>query len=141
LTICPKKRTISSGLRRPSVVTQSTRRGTSKLFQLTKCSRGFGRAEVTTARFLKPAEAEVDEAVAYFDEQRTGLADRFEQDLLATVNFVMDHPRSGKPLNERVRKARFRTFRYNLIYVIDEYEIVIVAVAHIGDAPVTGIVG
>ena len=82
------------------------------------------------ARFLKPAEAEVDEAVAYFDEQRQGLGDRFEQDLLATINFVIEHPLSGKSLNERVRKFRLRTFRYNLIYVIDELDIVVVAVAH-----------
>jgi plasmid stabilization system protein ParE len=83
-----------------------------------------------SARFLKPAQAEVDEAVAYFDEQRPGLGDRFEQDLLATLNFVTEHPRSGKPLTERVRKVRLRTFRYNLIYVVDEAEIVVVAVAH-----------
>lgn len=82
------------------------------------------------ARFLKPAEAEAGEAVAYFDEQRPGLGDRFEQDLQSAVTFVIEHPRSGKPLSERVRKFPLRTFRYNLIYVIDELEIVVVAVAH-----------
>lgn len=82
------------------------------------------------ARFLKPAEAEAEEAVAYFDQQRPGLGDRFEQDLLATVSFVIEHPLSGQSLNERVRKFRLRTFRYNLIYVIDELEIVVLAVAH-----------
>jgi mRNA-degrading endonuclease RelE of RelBE toxin-antitoxin system len=29
-----------------------------------------------------------------------------------------------------VRKARLRTFKYNVIYVIDDTEVVIVAVAH-----------
>jgi toxin ParE2 len=85
---------------------------------------------VIGARFLKPAEAEVDEAAAYFDEQRPGLGDRFEQDLLAAVNFVIEHPLSGMSLTKHVRKQRLRTFSYNLIYVIDELEIVIVAVAH-----------
>jgi toxin ParE2 len=82
------------------------------------------------ARFLKPAQFEVDEAVAYFDEQRSGLGDRFEQDLLATVNFLTEHPLSGKALTERVRRFRLRTFRYNVIYVVDGQEVVIVAVAH-----------
>lgn len=82
------------------------------------------------ARFLKPAENEVDEAVAYFDEQRPGLGDRFEQDLFATINFLVDHPLSGKLINERVRMFRLRTFRYNVIYVNDEVEIIVVAVAH-----------
>lgn len=84
------------------------------------------------ARFLKPAEAEVDEAVAYYDEQRSGLGDRFEQDSQAAVGLVIQHPLAGQALSKLVRKLRFRTFRYNLIYVIDENEseIVIVAVAH-----------
>lgn len=64
------------------------------------------------ARFLEPAELEVDEAIAYLDAQRTGLGDRFEQDLRTTVNFLTEHPFGGKSINERVRKfrpARFAT--------------------------------
>ena len=82
------------------------------------------------ARFLKAAEVEVDEAVAYFDTQRDGLGDRFEQDLQNTVAFVTEHPQSGRAIRGRVRKFRLRTFRYNVIYVIDGDEIIIVAVAH-----------
>src|SRR5262245_3317411 len=82
------------------------------------------------ARFLKPAEVEIEEAITYLDQQRQGLGDRFEQDLESTVTFVTAHPRSGKALTERVRKFPFRKFPYNVIYVIDETEIIIVAVAH-----------
>ncbi|HET7437366.1 MAG TPA: type II toxin-antitoxin system RelE/ParE family toxin [Thermoanaerobaculia bacterium] len=82
------------------------------------------------ARFLRPAEAEVIEAVAYFDEQRDGLGDRFEEDLTASVAFATEFPRSGKQISKNVRQLPFGRFRYNLIYVIDEDEIVIVAVAH-----------
>jgi plasmid stabilization system protein ParE len=82
------------------------------------------------ARFLKPAQAEVDEAVAYFDEQREGLGDRFEQDLLHTLTVIIEHPLIGKPLSKRVRKFKLRKFRYNVIYVIDDHEVIVVAVAH-----------
>lgn len=82
------------------------------------------------ATFLLPAQAEVDEAVAYFDAQHAGLGDRFEADLLATVHSVTERPLSGKLIGGRVRKMRFRTFRYNVIYVPDPDEIVIIAVAH-----------
>ena len=82
------------------------------------------------ARFLKAAEAEANEVVAYLDEQRTGLGDRFEDDLLATVTVVSQHPFSGKAIGDIVRQSRLRTFRYNLIYVVDGDEIVIVAIAH-----------
>ena len=82
------------------------------------------------ARFLKAAEVEVDVAVGYFDTQRDGLGDRFEQDLQNTVAFVTTHPMSGRAISDRVRKFRLRAFRYNIIYVIDGEEIIIVAVAH-----------
>ncbi len=82
------------------------------------------------AQFLKAAELEVDEAVAYFDIQRDGLGDRFEQDLQNTVVFVTAHPQSGRVITGRVRKFRLRTFRYNVIYAIDGDEVIIVAVAH-----------
>jgi mRNA-degrading endonuclease RelE of RelBE toxin-antitoxin system len=81
-------------------------------------------------RFLPSAKAEADEAVAYFDEQLNGLGDRFEQDLQDTVGFVREHPFSGKRLSNHVRRFRLHTFRYNVIYVVDGDEIVIVAVAH-----------
>jgi len=82
------------------------------------------------ARFIKAAELEVDETVAYFDEQRDGLGDRFKQDLQNTVAFITSHPFSGKAISARVRKFSLHTFRYNIVYIIDADEIVVVAVAH-----------
>lgn len=81
-------------------------------------------------RFLKPAEAEIDEAIAYLDAQRPGLGERFEQDLLETTTLIGERPLIGKVLSRLVRKFRFRRFRYSLVYVVAADEIVIVAVAH-----------
>ncbi len=39
-------------------------------------------------RFLKAAQPEIEEAVAYFDEQREGLGDRFQIDLQNTIDFI-----------------------------------------------------
>jgi plasmid stabilization system protein ParE len=85
---------------------------------------------VRQVRFLRAAETEADEAVAYFDEQRPGLGDRFEQELIDAVEVLKQFPRSGKPLTSLVRKLRLRTFRYNVVYVANDNEIVVVAVAH-----------
>jgi plasmid stabilization system protein ParE len=85
---------------------------------------------VKRTRFLRPAEIEVEDATAYFDEQRAGLGDRFEHDLFATAKFVTEHPFAGTSVGKLARKYPFRTFSYNLIYVVDEEELVIVAVAH-----------
>jgi plasmid stabilization system protein ParE len=81
-------------------------------------------------RFLKAAQAEIDDATAYFDEQREGLGRRFKVDLQRTIDFVLEHPHSGKRLADRVRKFRLSTFRYDVIFILDVAEIVIVAVAH-----------
>ena len=85
---------------------------------------------MSQVRFLRPAEKEVEEAVAYFDDQRDGLGDRFERELADTVETLVEYPRSGKPLSKLIRKLRLRSFPYNLIYAVDDDEIIIVAVAH-----------
>ncbi|MDP9193255.1 MAG: type II toxin-antitoxin system RelE/ParE family toxin [Acidobacteriota bacterium] len=82
------------------------------------------------ARFLKPAEAEVDEAIAYFDSQREDLGARFEKDLLHTITLIAERPLIGRPITKRARKFMLRKFRYNVIYVVDDHEVIIVAVAH-----------
>lgn len=85
---------------------------------------------MTPVRFLAPAEAEAEEAIRYFDMQREGLGDRFEQELLDAVSALRKSPLIGRKLSERVHAWRLRTFRYNVIYVLDPEELLIVAVAH-----------
>jgi plasmid stabilization system protein ParE len=85
---------------------------------------------VTVVRFLRPAEVEANDAVEYFDDQRNGLGDRFEQDLLETLAFLRKHPLSGKRLSEAVRRFPMRPFRYSVVYAVDDDEIVVIDVAH-----------
>ena len=85
---------------------------------------------MTQARFLEPAEAELEEAVAYFDRQSVGLGNRFEREVEATVALVTQHPEIGSPLTKRVRKFRVRKFKYKIIYIAEGDEILILAVAH-----------
>lgn len=85
---------------------------------------------MTPARFLEPAEAELEEAVAYFDRQFNDLGDRFKRQVELTVALIAEHPEIGSPLTKRVRKFRVRKFKYNVIYMFDPDEIVIIAIAH-----------
>jgi plasmid stabilization system protein ParE len=85
---------------------------------------------VRPARFLKLAEAEVEEAVGFFDRQVAGLGDRFQREVEITVAHITEHPEIGSPLTKRTRKFRIRKFNYNVVYVADDEEIVIIAVAH-----------
>ena len=81
-------------------------------------------------RFLEPAEAEVEEAVAFFDRQLVGLGDRFQREVEHTLALIAERPDIGSPLTKRIRKFRVRKFRYKIIYAVAGEEIVIIAVAH-----------
>ena len=82
------------------------------------------------ARFLEPAEVELDDAVVYLNEQVPGLGERFAQEIQVAVDMISRHPEIGSTMIRRVRKFPLRTFPYNVIYVADVDELVIVAVAH-----------
>lgn len=80
-------------------------------------------------RFLEPAAAEIEEHVNYFDRQLLGLGDRFEQEVRYAVTIISGYPEIGSPLTRRIRKLHLRTFPYNVIYLVDGDEAVILAVA------------
>lgn len=80
-------------------------------------------------RFLEEADAEFQEQIAYFDEQAGGLGDRFVADVEATVHDVREYPESGSPVSRNVRKRVLRVFKYNVLYVNEPEEIVVVAIA------------
>jgi len=61
---------------------------------------------VKNARFLEPADAELEGHISYFEKQLIGLGERFEQEVRYAVGLVSEHPRIGAPLTKRVRKLR-----------------------------------
>jgi plasmid stabilization system protein ParE len=80
-------------------------------------------------RFLEEVDTEFHEQIAYFDQQVPGLAERFVADVEATVTDIREYPESGSRLSRKVRKRVLRVFKYNVLYVNESEEIVIVAVA------------
>jgi toxin ParE1/3/4 len=52
------------------------------------------------------------------------------QDLQETLDFVRKYPLSGKQIPKNLRRFRLRKFKYNVVYVFEADEILIVAVAH-----------
>lgn len=81
-------------------------------------------------RFLAAALGEVDDAVAYLDEQRPGLGERFERDLESTIALIAQHPFTGKRLTAHVRKFGLNKFKYNVIYSVDGDDLLMIAIAH-----------
>ncbi|HEV7486043.1 MAG TPA: type II toxin-antitoxin system RelE/ParE family toxin [Thermoanaerobaculia bacterium] len=76
------------------------------------------------------AKAEVVEAAAYLESQRPGYGDRFLAAFESARQFVINHPRSGRPETSDVRAWPVQGFSYSIVYTLDEDEVFIVAVRH-----------
>jgi plasmid stabilization system protein ParE len=86
-------------------------------------------------RFLTPAQRELDDAVAWYDEQAAGLGLEFLDELDRAVRRVLDFPLSFPEIERSIRRCRLARFPYGLIYGVDGETIVVLAVAHLHRQP------
>lgn len=88
-----------------------------------------------TTRFLEEAEAELDEAVANYNDQVDGLGIELAAEVQRGLAHIEKFPEGWQRLNRRVRRYRLRRFPYGLVYSVLPSEIVVVAVMHLHRAP------
>jgi len=81
-------------------------------------------------RFLSLTEQEIDEAVAWFDEQVEGKGTDFLDELDRVIRRVKAYPFASTQIEPDIRRCLFARFSYSLIYGIEEQTIVVIAVAH-----------
>lgn len=86
-------------------------------------------------RFLAPAQRELDDAVAWYNEQVIGLGLEFLDELDRAVRRVLAFPLSYPEIEPGIRRCRLARFPYGLIYGVDDETVVIVAVAHLHRRP------
>lgn len=82
------------------------------------------------SRFHEAAEAELAEAISYYDGKAAGLGDRFLADAKRATRYIERYPEIAPIIEEGVRAKVLATFPYTLLYVVEEYELYILAVAH-----------
>jgi plasmid stabilization system protein ParE len=82
------------------------------------------------SRFHEAADEELTEAVAYYDTKASGLGDRFVADVKAATRYIEDYPHVAPVIEEGVRQKVLRQFPFSLMYVVEEHDLFIVAVAH-----------
>lgn len=81
-------------------------------------------------RYHEKAEAELDEAAAWYDEQREGLGGEFIAAVDARIHQIVEAPKRW-PLVAGSRRALITRFPYVIVYrQLDDGMIQIVAVAH-----------
>ena len=61
-------------------------------------------------RFLKPAERELREAVAFYDKQKNGLGDEFLDEIDIAIERVLHFPKAYTPVGKEIRRIRTKRF-------------------------------
>jgi plasmid stabilization system protein ParE len=86
-------------------------------------------------RVLEEAEAELCQAVLYYEAQRRGLGVEFQAQVASSIKAIGESPNrfglyEGKPLSRPFRRALVKRFPYVVIFEVRDKEVLIVAVAH-----------
>jgi len=81
-------------------------------------------------QFHDEAEEEFAETAVFYESRVLGLGASFTSEVQRTVTLIREHPDSGSPLGQKVRKVLVRRFPYSVIYRHHAGQIFILAVAH-----------
>jgi plasmid stabilization system protein ParE len=85
--------------------------------------------------FHPEALAEYSEAVQYYAEQRSEVAQMFINAIEDAVYRIRESPTRWAIVNEDVRRCLTRKFPYSILYTIEQDYILILAVTHCSREP------
>ncbi|MEG4440616.1 type II toxin-antitoxin system RelE/ParE family toxin [Microcoleus sp. AT9_B5] len=85
--------------------------------------------------FHPEALAEYSEAVQYYAEQRSEVAQMFINAIEDAVYRIRESPTRWAIVDEDVRRCLTRKFPYSILYTIEEDYILIIAVTHCSREP------
>jgi len=85
--------------------------------------------------FLAPAEAELLDAVSYYNSQSEGLGYEFAAEVKRTIERIVQYPEAWFQLSKRTRRCRTNRFPYGVIYQIRSENLLVVAVMHLSRDP------
>lgn len=81
--------------------------------------------------FLPEAEAEHEEAIAFYESERKGVGLRFQTAVAAAIRVLQADPERPPMLaRSKCRRVRLKKFPYHLVYAVLRDRIRIIAVAH-----------
>ena len=81
------------------------------------------------------AEADLEDAAAWYERQREGLGQDFLDESQRTFDHISENPRLYPMLHRETRRAVVRRFPFGVFYKVEEASIVVVAVMHASRHP------
>jgi toxin ParE1/3/4 len=80
--------------------------------------------------YLPAALLDLEESAAWYEEQQSGVGERFHEAVRLTIRKIQSHPQLGAPRRRDSRKWRVARFPYSVVYREAANQIIIVAIAH-----------
>jgi hypothetical protein len=88
-------------------------------------------------RFLDVAQSEFDDAIDYYEEQRSGLGFEFAEEVEHALERINHYPEAWSSLSSRVRRCLLNRFPYSVIYEVRSELLIIVAIQNNHRGPET----
>ncbi|MFY9875534.1 MAG: type II toxin-antitoxin system RelE/ParE family toxin [Rhodomicrobium sp.] len=82
------------------------------------------------ARFIAPAQQELDKAVERYNGKALSLGDALFDEVVSASQRLCDFPELWPKVRQNIRRCRLKRFPYSLLYRADAEEIVVIAVMH-----------
>jgi len=73
---------------------------------------------------------ELDEAYAWYEEQRSGLGEEFLAEVQTRLNLIQGNPEIHAPIHRQVRRSLVKRFSSSILYRIEPSRIVVIAILH-----------
>ena len=90
-----------------------------------------------TRRFIvRPlAEADLEDAARWYEDERAGLSERFLSDVDRTIARIRERPFEFPAVSGNVRRALLHTFPYAVYFRMSDEAVVVLAVLHLRRNP------
>ncbi len=86
-------------------------------------------------RYLAPAIQELEEAYQYYEEELTGLGDRFLDEVDSAIRRIKIFPRGYILLGKNTRRCLIKGFPHAILYTTEQDTIIILAISHTHRSP------
>ncbi len=87
------------------------------------------------AEILAAAEADLSDAVSYYNEQSEGLGYEFAAEIKQTLGRILQFPDAWQSLSLRTRRCRTKRFPYGVVYQLRSDVVLVVAIMHLRQHP------
>jgi plasmid stabilization system protein ParE len=86
-------------------------------------------------RFHPVATVELEEAAQWYEAHRMALRDEFLAEFRTGIGQVIEQPHAWQQVGAGARRYRLGRFPYGIVYIVEDDQIVVLAVAHLRRNP------